>query len=383
MQVYFGANYFGAEYFNPDYFAEESAPGGLWATNYWASNYWQSNYWYLGATSSVDVEGQIAATLAGHSAALSGTFDPAAGVAGTIAATTSVSALFSGAAVQLEYFDGVDVGFSITWTATATDVFSGTVAATLADATSTFTGSFVEADGRTGTVAATLADATSTFTGSFVAAPSRTGTIAATLTSHTADFNGLAVDSDFLGTVAASVDTFTGSFTGTFEAPEITGTIASTLESFDPTIVGATYDAGVIIGPLAAQTATTANLYGIAIAPGESLPLPPQFNVIPDIISRVYRVISHDFSQYITNTDDGPFTWAIASGSLPAGLTLDNDTGIVSGTSSTLANYPGISFTVTNQYGSSTTATFTWAIAKNVPRDGPTSNPNKVTIVGI
>ena len=42
--------------------------------------------------------------------------------------------------------------------------------------------------------------------------------------------------------------------------------------------------------------------------------------------------VNTPYTQTLTATGDGPVTWSIISGSLPAGLSLDSDTGVISGT---------------------------------------------------
>ena len=44
-----------------------------------------------------------------------------------------------------------------------------------------------------------------------------------------------------------------------------------------------------------------------------------------------FALTSQDYSQQLLASGEGPFTWSIASGTLPAGLTLNTSTGIISG----------------------------------------------------
>jgi hypothetical protein len=58
-----------------------------------------------------------------------------------------------------------------------------------------------------------------------------------------------------------------------------------------------------------------------------------------------------------------PTTFAVATGTLPTGVTLNTSTGEVSGTPTTNSTDTGISFSCTNSAGSDTTNTFDWEVA--------------------
>ena len=60
-----------------------------------------------------------------------------------------------------------------------------------------------------------------------------------------------------------------------------------------------------------------------------------------------------------------PTSWALASGNLPAGITLDTATGLLSGTSTGVATYP-LTFTATNAIGTSPAVAMTLFIAPAV-----------------
>lgn len=55
-----------------------------------------------------------------------------------------------------------------------------------------------------------------------------------------------------------------------------------------------------------------------------------------------------------------PITWSAAN--LPTGLTIDVDTGIVSGTAPAAAVFSTCTITATNGFGADTSAAFTWTI---------------------
>ena len=65
-----------------------------------------------------------------------------------------------------------------------------------------------------------------------------------------------------------------------------------------------------------------------------------------------------------TNT---PTSYAVASGTLPSGLSLDTTTGIISGTPTSAVTPVTVTITATNGYGTSTAATFTFTVINPVP----------------
>lgn len=412
MQVYFGSNYFGANYFGAEYFAEEvqSLPGPYWATNYWGSNYWGARYWSQGELATgghwsttywgsnywgsnywahgglaPDVLGNITTTLAPVSAAWAGTFvDTASGDrTATLSSTLGEhTASFTGATASKLDFE-ISVRIGVAWQFAEEDFFTGTAEPTLDAFTAALTGQFTAAGALVATVATALDDAAATFAGTVTAASSVTGTISSDLRPITASIDGFSLFADAIGTANPVLDPATASFTGTVETPVYTGTVTTSLDSMPAAFTAASFPAGVVIGPVArVLDAFTPAVFGTFVPLGGVIPVGPQLNEVPYIISRVYRLVSHDFTEYLKNPADGPFTW-VANAPLPAGMTLDPATGIVSGTSSTIAKYAGITLTVTNSRGSTDTNTFTWAVAKSVPRGGTMNNPNKVTIVGL
>lgn len=76
------------------------------------------------------------------------------------------------------------------------------------------------------------------------------------------------------------------------------------------------------------------------------------------------------YSMQLAATGQGPITWAVTSGDLPAGLTFDPNTGLISGTP-TAAETVSITFTATNP-GGTTTATFTLTVTA---APDPTTEP--------
>ena len=74
-------------------------------------------------------------------------------------------------------------------------------------------------------------------------------------------------------------------------------------------------------------------------------------------------LVGADYKQPLTATGGvTPYVWSVTSGPLPAGLTLDSATGVISGISAVVAR-PQIIVMVTDAYGRSTTKPFTMDIA--------------------
>lgn len=130
-----------------------------------------------------------------------------------------------------------------------------------------------------GRIAATLQPATAAFVGTFTAAAARTGTIAASLQNATASFAGF--------------------FT---PAPNRTGAIAATLQNATAAILGSASSAGA-----------------------------PVWSTVPQQDLSVGVSYSSDLDTFCT----GALYYAVVSGTLPAGLTLNPTTGVVSGTPTT------------------------------------------------
>jgi hypothetical protein len=80
-------------------------------------------------------------------------------------------------------------------------------------------------------------------------------------------------------------------------------------------------------------------------------------------IGALYR--ANAFSATLATTGTAPITFAVQSGSLPAGLSLNTSTGVISGTPTTVASY---TFTIraTNSYGTNEKS-FTVAVLQSTP----------------
>lgn len=125
-----------------------------------------------------------------------------------------------------------------------------------------------------------------------------------------------------------SLNAGTGAITGT---PSASGAYTFTVEATDSTGSNATHTyAGTIAAPLAIVTPT--------------IPVPE---------------VGAPYSQTVSTTGGaGPFTFAVTGGTLPAGLTLDPHTGVISGTLATAGPY---SFTVSVTDANGTVRTVTYS----------------------
>ena len=79
------------------------------------------------------------------------------------------------------------------------------------------------------------------------------------------------------------------------------------------------------------------------------VPVPPSITTT----SLVEGTVGETYSQTLTTDSDATITWSIDSGSLPTGLALDTDTGVISGTPSTIGIFT-FNATATNDTGSDT-----------------------------
>ncbi|MCW2527136.1 MAG: dystroglycan-type cadherin-like domain repeat protein [Pseudonocardiales bacterium] len=79
----------------------------------------------------------------------------------------------------------------------------------------------------------------------------------------------------------------------------------------------------------------------------------------------------------VANTGVPTFTWAVTAGALPAGLAM-TPTGLILGTATTLQPATPLTVTVTDAFGRTAGATFTWAV---VAKPTITTPPNQTTTI--
>lgn len=212
--------------------------GGYWSTPYWAGQYW-NQYWKVG-TPGADT-GAYWSTQYWHQYWANGywkTGTPGSAT-GTISATLdAVTSQIVGATTWTEYVD-LSINVSLAWQITAYDAYAGTIAATLANATSAATGTVLPPDSVSGFVNSRTDDATAAISGTHVAPANRTGIVAAALADTTAALVGVASAAGAsTGTVSASLGDALSTFTGATTIPEITGSLAVTLDNLQPAITG-------------------------------------------------------------------------------------------------------------------------------------------------
>jgi len=129
---------------------------------------------------------------------------------------------------------------------------------------------------------------------------------------------------------------FTGAYSGTWSVQS--GTL--------PTGLSLNTSSGVISGTATTvQTSTftirVTNSYGYADQAFTVSVLESQTAIVQTSLNTIRATVA--FSQTLTATGLTPITYSVASGSLPAGLSLNSSTGVISGTPSTAAAY---SFTI-------------------------------------
>jgi hypothetical protein len=186
--------------------------GSYWSNQYWGTQYWASGYWKTGTPG--NASGSISATL------------------------ENATSQIVGATTWTEYVD-ISVNVGLAWQITAYEAYTGTIAVTLADATSAATGAVLPPDSVSGFVNARTDDAVSAIEGTHVAPANRTGAVVAALSDTTASLVGVASDTGAsTGTISTTLGDALSAFTGTTTIPEITGSIAVTLDDFQPTLTG-------------------------------------------------------------------------------------------------------------------------------------------------
>ena len=134
--------------------------------------------------------------------------------------------------------------------------------------------------------------------------------------------------------------------------PPVTWSLASGSLPAGLTLDGTT---GVISGIPSATGKVDFTVKATNVAGSTTQALSITVNALPAITteSLPVGVVGIDYSQTLTATGTTPIAWSLASGSLPAGLKLDETTGVISGTPSTAEKFD---FTIkaTNAAGSIT-----------------------------
>jgi hypothetical protein len=262
--------------------------GSYWENFYWAPQFWSTNYWlnhepsestgtiavtleafatdFDGTSELVgdDREGTIAVTLEDAAAAIAATFSPPVIVTGNVASTLDdLTSSMLGGSVQIAYVD-ISVPVGIAWVVTEFPAFSGTIAVTLANATSAMTGTFLPAQAVSGFINGRTDDATAIFEGTHVAPAGNVGIIVCATADATAAITGIALDpGNFQGTIVSTLEDASSAFTGEHVAPVFTGNMGVTIDDMTALVQAIFADAGVKIGPLAANTEdVTANFDG-------------------------------------------------------------------------------------------------------------------------
>ncbi|AMK13478.1 cell surface protein [methanogenic archaeon mixed culture ISO4-G1] len=137
------------------------------------------------------------------------------------------------------------------------------------------------------------------------------------------------------------------------------GTVTWAVQSGKTLPAGLSLTNGVVSGTPTALGAQT--VYLTATAPGgETKNLEVSFTVYSKIVGGAAQTItsynSNVSSTAITNGEDIGVTWAVTSGTLPAGFTLNSSTGVVSGKSAAVQSTT-VTITGTSSHGPSQTAT--------------------------
>ena len=243
-QQYVSVDYYSADYFSVDWWLPSNSAdvAGTIATtleNFYVkttADYWSLDWWGDGWT----LEGW------GGGTAWYGTFYIPAGNNAVLTATLADhTSSFVGSAIQVDLFDAT-VSWGVTWVDTEYFAFAGTLTPTLADFTSTLTGTAGSISGVVGVMPMTLADHVSALTGTNTAPANRTGVISTTLADATGSMVGAAgVAGSALGSLVVTLDNMVGTFAGAVVAPTYNYVWASTLDNVAAVFTGASYAAGV------------------------------------------------------------------------------------------------------------------------------------------
>jgi hypothetical protein len=141
------------------------------------------------------------------------------------------------------------------------------------------------------------------------------------------------------------------------------------------TLTGAMYSGSVQVSPTAPGTYTYALTCGGTVTGFAMLTVPPMTATTANLQD---GVVGTAYSQTLTEQNGlAPFAWSVASGSLPAGLTLDASTGAITGT----PTQPGVnSFTVQVTDAESVPAVASASLSITVAASAPTVTVSASTL---
>jgi len=94
---------------------------------------------------------------------------------------------------------------------------------------------------------------------------------------------------------------------------------------------------------------------------------PPIVTPVPNQVATVNQTFSVDLSVYVAETDGDPIQSYQLGGTLPAGMTFDTTTGILSGTPTTLGS-TGLTLSATDKDGTSAGEDFAFKVVPDSPR---------------
>lgn len=163
----------------------------------------------------------------------------------------------------------------------------------------------------------------------------------------------------------------TGTTTASVGKVSVTGNVALNSNAVEVVVTGAALPAGtyVLMDTTGTLTGTPGTVTVTSLAAGHGARLSTSANSLSLIVAPLPVVtastfdgtVGTAFSQSISATQS-PTSFAVTSGTLPAGLSLNPSTGAITGTPTTAATETTIQVTATNAAGTSSAATITFNI---------------------